>query len=216
MAIRTDAFDLEGFNELSKQLDRLLTSDPDMEKRLQGLIRDILKEARSELSGNAASGLQMQSDPRQAYRAIRSVVYRQILGGNVNILRKRKAGAPKDTWLPSSHTGRGGNRRTRGDRTKALQGYWGPDRGFILRFLNSGASNRAIKNFKTDPHRADVKRGSRGGDVSKYGKTVNTGARGNIAARNWFGNAGYYALVEAADKFTAYIENMIAEQFGKE
>lgn len=213
MAQRTDAFDLEGFNELSKQLDRLLTSDPDMEKRLQGLIREILKEARSELSNNAASGLQMKSDPRQAYRAIRSVVYRQILGGNVNILRKRKAGSPHDTWLPSSHTGRGGNRRTRGDRTKQLQGYWGPDRGFILRFLNSGAVKRSIRNFKTDPHRADVKRGSRGGDVTKYGKTVNTGARGNIAARNWFGNAGQHALEQAADKFTAYIENMIAERF---
>lgn len=213
MAVETNEFDVVGLNEQLKMLDKLLASDPEMEKAIQDIIRTALKEARSELSGQAVSGLQMDSDPRQAKNAIKSAVYRQVLGGNLSLLSKRKAGTPHDTWLPSAHTGRGGNRRKRSERTRKLQSYWGSDRAFILRFLSQGVSNRELKRFRSDPRRANVKRGSRGGDVNKYGKTVNTGARGSIAPRKWFSGASLTAMRAAADNITARIEELIAERF---
>ena len=208
----TEEFVTVGLNEQLKELDKLLASDPEMEKALRELVREVLMEARGELAADARSGLQMKGDPRDAYRAIRTTVYRQLLGGNVNILRKRKAGDPRDIWLPSGHTGRGGNRRPRSGRTKRLQSYWGPDRGFILRFLNQGASDRHIEHFRKDAHRDQVQRGSHGGDVNKYGKTVNTGNRGSIRGRNWFGSASYKEMQEAAEALTAKIEQLIAER----
>ncbi len=206
-----DDIEVIGLSELTKQLDALLSTDPDMEKAVRGIIRDVLNEARSELASRASEGLQMKSDPRQAYRAIKTTVYRQILGGNVSILSKRKAGTPQDSYLPKSHTGRGGNRRPRSGRTMKLQSYWGSDRGFILRFLNQGTDGRSIE-FKSNPKRGNVKRGSRGGDVTKYGKTVNTGTRGSIRARNWFGSASMRELKAAADNLAGMIEQLIAER----
>ena len=215
MVEKTTAFEVVGLNEQLKKLESLLSTDPRMEEHLRGIIREVLKEARDELSRGASSGLGMKADPRQAYRAIKSAVYRQILGGNVSLLNKRKAGQPRDTWLPSDHTGRGGNRVKRSRRTINLQSYWGSDRSFILRFLNQGTDDRKMKHFRSDPHRKDIKRGSRGGDVSKYGKTVNTGARGRIAARNWFGSASRSAIQTATRALTARIEELIAERFNE-
>jgi hypothetical protein len=37
---------------------------------------------------------------------------------------------------------RGGNRRPRSQRTEQIDTYYGKDRGFILRFLNSGTASR--------------------------------------------------------------------------
>lgn len=205
-------FDTEGLNELTKKLDAMLSTDREMEKAVRGIISDVLKAVRAQLSSNASAGLQMKSDPHEAKRAIKTTVYRQILGGNVSILSKRKAGAMIDTWLPSTHTGRGGNRRKRGGRTKALQSYRGSDRGFILRFLNQGTDSRTIMNFQVDDRRGNVRRGSRGGDVSKYGKTVNTGNRGTITARNWFGSASQSVLQAKSQLLADLIDKLIEER----
>lgn len=202
----TEEFITVGLNEQRKELDKLLTTDPEMEDRIRKIIRDVLSEARSELSSNARRGLGMSADPREAYRAIRTTVYRQILGGNVNILRKKKAGSPREMWLPSGHTGRGGNRRPRSGRTKQLQSYWGPDRGFILRFLNQGTTDRSIKNYRRDPRRNEWP------SVRKWSKHPNSGNRGGISPRNWFGQASYTALQKAAEMLTARIEQLIAER----
>lgn len=193
MTERTDAFDVVGLHEQMAQLDRMMTDDPEMERKLREIIREVLKEARGELMTGASGGLQMQSDPRQAYKAIRSSVYRQVLGGNVNILSRRRAGSIHDWPEAPARTGRGGNRVKRGDRTKQLQGYWGADRGFILRFLNQGAYGRSVKTL---------------GDKSVNG----SGNRGSINARNWFGNASTSALRNASSTLTTMIEALIAER----
>lgn len=202
----TEEFITVGLNEQLKELDKLLASDPEMEEHIRKIIRDVLMEARSELSSNASSGLGMEADPRAAYRAIRTTVYRQILGGNVNILRKKKAGSLRDMWLPSGHTGRGGNRMKRSGRTIKLQSYWGPDRGFVLRFLNQGTGDRSIKHYRKDPRR------TKWPSVPKWSKNPNTGNRGAIAPRNWFGPASYARLQAAAEILTARIEQLIAER----
>lgn len=202
---------IEGMEERIKQLQELQTTNPAMEQRIRKVIREVIKQVRGKLASEAQSGLQMKSDPRNAYKAVRSAVYRRIFGGQVNILQSRKAGGGRFYAPPrTSQAGqRGGNRMTRSERTVALMSYQGKDRGFILRFLNAGTSERGMKDFHYDEAREHVRRGSRGGNVSKYGKTINTGTRGSIAARNWFGNRSHHEMEAAADNIDKMIDDIL-------
>lgn len=179
-------FVVEGLQEQMKQLDALLASNPEMEKKMRRVISKVMIKAQKWTQKEIASDL--PNDPRHAAKAVRKAVYRRILGGNINILQKRRAGSPSNyTPTRTLKTGqRGGNRRLRSERTHRMDSYNASDRGFILFWLNSGTGTRQQRVFRNDPHRSQVKRGSQGGDVNKYGKTVNTGARGRIAARNVF------------------------------
>ena len=180
-------FVVEGLVEQMKQLDALLASNPEMEKKMQSVIRKVLGKAQTKMRKEIKG--EMPNDPRDAYKAVRKAVYRQILGGNINILRKSRATSGASSYTPTRTLKpgqRGGNRRLRNERTMRMESYQGDDRGFILFWLNSGTSARSMGSFATDNHRSQVKRGSQGGDVNKYGKTVNTGNRGNIGARNVF------------------------------
>lgn len=203
----------EGFVKQREELERLLTSDPTMEKQIQKLIRKVLMEARREISKDLRSGDAMKSDPRQAYKAVKTAVYRQILGGNVSILRKRGA-AKFSAYEPIrklKQGQRGGNRRARSDRSQDIMSYAGPDRGFILRFLNAGTMERGIR-FVYDEHRGSVHRGSCGGDANKYGKTTNTGRRGRIKARDFFGPASQKAMEQASEHLTQLIDELIKQE----
>ncbi len=207
----SDNFDTAGFVEQRKELEAILTSNPAMEKKLQGLIRQVLGEVRRSL-GQAASSA-MASDMRKAYKAVRTLLYKRILGGNVNILQKRRASGGGGSYTPTRtlRSGqRGGNRRDRSERTRNLEAYYGSDRGFVLRFLNAGTEDRAIS-FTPAGNREHVHRGSRGGDVSKYGKTINTGYRGRIRARNWFGERSHQEMEKAAADLTRRIDDLIKE-----
>ena len=203
--IKNGAVTITGLDEFEKKLAQLKTDSPGFEKRLRGVIRKILGEARANLRKDAASGLDMQTDPRHAYKAIRFAVYKKILGGQVNILNSRKAGAatnyePPRTLSPGQ---RGGNRRTRNSRN--LDIYEGVDRGFILRWLNDGMTKtnpRTIK-FKENPRRK----------VDKWNKHPNTGNRGAISARNWFGGASLQELQKVAAQMDELISKIIKEEF---
>jgi hypothetical protein len=211
MANITDNFQVEGFVEQKKELEKLMMSNPAMEKKVQGLIRSVLAEVRKKM-GEEAQGA-MASDPRQAYKAVRSAVYKRILGGNVNILQKRRASGG-GTYTPTRtlRTGqRGGNRRLRSERSMKLESYVGSNRGFVLRFLNAGTNERGI-NFTSDEAREHVHRGSQGGNLQKYGKTINTGRRGAIAPRNFFGNRSHLEMEKAAENLTKLIDNLIQEE----
>lgn len=213
MAKITDAFEVEGFVEQRKELDGLLMSNPAMEKKVQGLIRKVLSVVRRNM-GRAAKD-EMKSDPRMAYKAVRSIVYKRILGGNVNILKKKKAsGGGGYTPTRTLRTGqRGGNRRLRSERTKLLESYYGSDRGFVLRFLNQGTpGNRDLRSFRYDEKRVHVHRGSQGGDLKKYGKSINTGYRGHISARNFFGSRSQHEMEQAAENLTKYIDELIKQE----
>lgn len=213
MANITDNFQAEGFVEQKKELEKLMMSNPSMEKKVQGLIRKVLNEVRKNLGRSASDA--MNSDPRKAYKAVRSAVYKRILGGNVNILQKRRASGGGGTYTPTKtlKSGqRGGNRRERSERTMKLESYIGADRGFVLRFLNAGTTDRVIKNFHFDEARSNVHRGSRGGDLSKYGKTVNTGFRGRIMPRNFFGSRSHQEMEQAARNLEALIDELIKQE----
>ena len=79
-----NAFVLEGMTELSQKLDRLQAKNPEMEKKIKGIISKALSAAKKNVSDNVRA--MIESDPRGAYKAVRRTVYRRILGGNLNIL----------------------------------------------------------------------------------------------------------------------------------
>lgn len=177
--------EVTGLEERIKKMGELSTKNPEMRKRINEVIRQTLAQVRKSLQGDARSGLDMQSDPRNAYKAVRMAVYRRLFGGQVNILQSRKAHGGRLYEPPRRGTkdpyGRGGNRTLRSGRTEQLMSYQGADRGFILRFLNAGTGER----------------------TSRYGK------RGSIAARNWFGPRSQAEMERAAQNLDKMIDDII-------
>ena len=185
------AFEVDGIVRQKQELESLLMSNPEMEKKVQGLIRKVLLQARKQISGDIHGVI--KNDPRQAYKAVKSAVYRRILGGNVSILNKRKAGKrgpvppivhQLETRVNSKGNHRGGNRMPRSRRTEDLLTYQGADRGFILRFLNAGTEGRESR----------------------------IGNRGSISARNFFENSSQKAMEQAAEQLDTLIEDLIKKE----
>jgi len=185
--------EMKGLSEFERKLQQLKTDNPGFEKRLRDVIRKVLGHARANLRKDAASGLQMQSDPRHAYKAVRFAVYKRLFGGQLNILQPRRAGT-KSLYEPPrklrQHQ-RGGNRVLRGKRTTDLMSYEGSDRAFVLRFLNQGTTMREA--------------GTRGGKLH--------GSRGAIAARNWFRGASLQELQGVAGEMQTLIDKIIKDEF---
>lgn len=179
-----------------------MSTDPRMRKVMQQHIREALFEARRDVM----AAFPAEHDPREARRAIRTSVYDKVLGGNINILTGKKAHGtnnyePQRTLTPGQ---RGGNRRKRSERTKQIMSYAPLDRGFILRFVNSGTKTRVIGFRNTlkgnrDRYNSRVTRITRG-------EKANTGNRGAIAARNWFKQSAESALGTAAASIAEMIE----------
>lgn len=204
-----DAFTIEGYDEQMKQLKRMMTDDPTFRRRINAVLGQVLKEARKAISEDAKSVV--KNDPRHAYKAVRSAVYKRILGGQVNILQKRKAGSPTGYRKPlKGLPKRGGNRWGRSQRTKDLEGYEGMDRGFILRFLNAGTADRGILSY-TDKTGTRHSLGS--ASIQNIKTHALTGNRGSISARNWFGGASHAALEKASLQLQELIDRIIANEF---
>lgn len=187
--------------EQQKVLEQALSTNPKTQKALQKLIRQVILEARNSMSDYIKTKL-ANGDPRGAARAVRTSVYRKILGANMNILDGRKAHGtnsyePPRTLQPGQ---RGGNRRKRSKRTDNVMHYSGEDRGFILRFVNSGTDTRAIERLM------EFKRASGGSkfkwvaDASKYGN------RGNIAPRRFFKEGGEPRIQRALEELKGLID----------
>lgn len=203
------AFDVEGLAEQVKKLKAMMSDDPSFRKRVNNVIRRVLMEARKQVMENAKDVL--DSDPRHAYRAVRSAVYKRILGGQLNILAKRKAGAPTNYQKPRKGLPkRGGNRWGRSARTKAIEGYEGSDRGFILRFVNAGTVDRGIRSYTDKSGTVHDLRSASSMNIKTRGLSGN---RGNIKARNWFGSASQRALESAAGNMDEFIDKVINEEF---
>lgn len=64
MADISGAFEVDGIVRQKQELENLLMSNPAMEKRVQGLIRQVILAARRQVS-NSIKG-DIKSDPRQA------------------------------------------------------------------------------------------------------------------------------------------------------
>ncbi len=180
-------------NGVQERIDALVSKNLDHAGDVKKIIREVLKQARKEVSTKART--EFKNDPRKAYQAVRYSVYKRIFGGNVSILQSRKAGKSRAVTVSSG----GGIRRTRNRsaRTDAINGYWGSDRGFILRFLNAGTGNREA--------------GTRQNHGTGRGSRATYGSRGSIGARNWFGSSAVSAMNKAAGDFCTLIERAIEE-----
>lgn len=187
-----------------KALAALFIDNPDTRKRIKKIIREELKDATGRVREDAT--YEMKDDPRKAYKAVKYTVYRKILGGNVSILSPRKAGARYELIKPMTLNPNkpGGNRRTVSGRTYQIETYYGRDRAFILRFLNSGTSNRNIKFTENSKRKVD-----------KWNKHPNTGNRGNIAPRNWFANMAPKEMELACENLAGVIEEELAEAYAE-
>ena len=198
----TGAFEVEGIVRQRQDLENLMMSNPAMEKKVQGLIRKVLMQARRTIGKAAAEA--MDSDPRQAYKAVKTAVYRQILGGNVSLYRKKRASAARSSYEPPRtlrEGQRGGNRMKRSERTTDMMSYQGGDRWMVLQWLNNGTRERfsgSGRNGKTEAqYRAFVER------------TGGRGKRESIAARNWFGPRSTQELQSAAANIDKMIDEII-------
>ena len=164
----------EGFIVRQTQaLEAALTSNPEVEKRLRKLIREFVLDARNQVVNSIKF---KHGDPRDAAQAVRTVVYERILGANINIYSSRKAHGQNNYEPPrKGSTGRGGNRRARSLRTQQVMGYAPLDRGFVLRWQNTGTGDRNIRFIHNDRRKVD-----------KWNKHPNTGYRGGIEALHFF------------------------------
>lgn len=185
------AFEVKGIVRQKQDLENLLMSNPAMEKKVQGLIRKVLLVARRQVSGDIKGVI--KSDPRQAYKAVKSAVYKRILGGNISLLSKRTSGKrgpvppvvhQLETRVNSKGNHRGGNRMPRSRRTEDLLTYQGADRGFILRFLNAGTATRES----------------------------GIGFRGAIAPRNFFADSSQQAMENAAAQLDTLLDELIKKE----
>jgi len=180
-----DAITVTGIEQYQEALRKMQTDNPATRRVLQAIIRRAIGEARKNVIQDARDVL--ENDPRHAYKAVRNSVYKQILGGQINILSSRHRGAatkyePKRTLQEGQ---RGGNRRKRSSETMRYMSYEGVDRGFILRFLNAGTAERE----------------------TRYGK------RGSLAARHWFGRSSAFQMDAAASRIAEEIENLLQQEF---
>lgn len=201
--LKSGAIEITGLEERIKKFGEASTKNPEMRRRINEVIRQMMKDVRKKLQDNAQSGLQMKSDPRKAYKAVKMAVYRKIFGGNVSILSPRRAGTLRLYEPPRHPSRRGGNRikRPKGGRTETMMSYTGGDRWMVLQWLNNGTRERYIggRNGKTE---------------AQYNKFIadrnGRGFRGSISARNWFGPRSTQELRSAAANLDKMIDDIVS------
>lgn len=168
-------------------LEAALSTNPNTQKALQKLINKVLKEARLD-TVSSIKRIYKNGDPRGTAHNVRRIVYKDILGGNLNILprRKGKASSPNNYEPPRKlqPNQRGGNRVPRGRRTDEVMHYGPLDRWWIQYILNKGTVERQA--------------GTRNGRLH--------GNRGSIAPRNFFTTAARPALQKAAENLSKLID----------
>lgn len=199
----------EGAIELNvKNIESMMTDNPELRKKLQDAIRQDVWKARQTVVRNMSSVFK-NGDPAEARRAIRHIIYEEILGANLNIYNMRRGTAnwrvrQVDRKGTSDPKGRGGNRRKRNFITIRMHGYEGKARGMILRWLNNGVNDRAIKFKERMSRKAD-----------KWNTHPNSGNRGSIAARNFFEPMASAALNVVSQHLAQIIEEEIERQFNE-
>lgn len=132
------------------------------------------------------------SDPRKAVQGVKTLIYKNGLGANVNIISVKKA----SKTVRASIVRTGGvsgiiRHRKRSADTERVDSYWGKDRAFILRFLSDGTQARP----------AFTK------NRSKNGKTANRGA---LVARDFFRRSVDGAKVTAEKYLSDQINEKLA------
>ena len=183
--------DEASFEEVNEALARLMVTHPDTRRSIKKMLAIEARKVRQNISKDVRDN--MDNDPRKAYAAVKRSLYKKILGFTVSILnQKRGSVKAMALWNPprkldqNPHQ-RGGNRRTRSDRTKEINGYFGSSRAFILRFYNSGTITRE----------------------TRYGN------RGRMSSRRIFETSASFQMQGAMNDISQMIEDIMNEEFNK-
>ena len=159
-----------------------------------GILRNkAVQKARNAGAGSASS-------------AVLRRMYRSGMEGNINIAGGNKRLSSRTRVVPPPNGGKSGIRRTGRtvkDRTKKIREYFGPDRGFILRILESGRDVfKATADGATGPHSG-----------------ATWGRRGAIAPRPWFFHSMKSDMELAAQRLgqtlTTAVENWVEQEFNE-
>ena len=183
--------DEPSFEQVNEALARLMVTHPDTRKRIKKLLTQEARKVRQNIRKDVRDNL--NSDPRRAYAAVKRSLYKKVLGFNVSILNQKKGSVKAMAlWNPTRKLDenprqRGGNRIPRSARTKEVDGYFGKDRAFVLRFANSGTTQRLTR----------------------------FGSRGAIRSRRLFEASASFQMQGAMDDITQIIEEIMAEEFNK-
>lgn len=205
MAGAYNGIEVTGLIEEQERLKRILADDPIFERKLQKVVDEALRAVRNEVVRDARQI--MGSDPRHAARAVRRSVYKRVLGGQVNILKKRRAGRIGE--LPDSDTNQWWRRR--GYKTGQMARYQGSDRGFVLRFLNAPAKGRVSPTMDAHPmYRKSI-------DERPKHRQYNSrtlGNRGDIGAngQNFFEKSKGHMMAELPT-LEQMIDHLIVQEF---
>ena len=174
-----------------KNIEKMLTENPEMRQRIQKAIRLDVWTARNTVVKNMVSVFN-NGDPAEARRAVRNIIYEKILGANLNIRNMRKGTArwkvrQVERKVDQNPHMRGGNRIKRQYKTIRMQGYEGKARGMILRWVDQGTDERK----------------------SRYGN------RKSIAPRNFFEPMATAALDVVSQHLAMIIEHEIENEFNQ-
>lgn len=183
--------DEASFEQVNEALARLMVTHPDTKKRIKKMLQEEAKKMRKNISKDVHDN--MPNDPRRAYAAVKRSLYKKILGFNVSILNPRRGSVKAmSIWRPprkldDNPNQRGGNRRPRNDRTNQVDGYIAAFRAFVLRFNNSGTTDRETR----------------------------FGNRGSIRTRRVFEVSASFQMEGAMNDISEMIEEIMSEEFNK-
>jgi hypothetical protein len=163
------------------------------------LIRKELGKTLGIMRARAVQKAITQGKAGSASTAILRRMYKDEFAGNINIGDSRgRISSRKRLYEP-------GNIKPRhvSKRTIKLNEYYGPDRGFILRFLEFGTDVRTAKTF---------------GPTGK-GSTASWGARGRIAPRSFFHSMSSdmeQAAQQLGQTLKGHVETWLEKEFKEE
>ena len=134
-----------------------------------------------------------------ASSAVLRRMYKDRFGGNINIAEsKKRISSRKRMYTPGKI-----KPRHVSERTRQLNEYYGPDRSFVLKFLENGTDVRTAKTY------GPTGRGSK----------ASWGARGNIAPRSFFHGMSSdmeQAAQQLGDTLKGHVEKWIEKEFKEE
>ena len=194
--------------ESKKVLEAALSTNPKTQAVLRKMIRQYVLQAREQVVNSIHF---KNGDPRGAREAVRTTVYKKVLGANINIYSRRKASGRGNAYEPPRKLRpkqRGGNRVARSDRTDDFLHKYGPlDRGMILRWVNSGTEGRYAGHGRNGRNEAERNKFI----LNSEGR----GWRGKIAARNFFKPLGDRAIGQMRDNLEIAIEEELTKLFNE-
>jgi hypothetical protein len=163
------------------------------------LVRAELGKVLGIMRARAVQKAQTVAKAGSASSAVLRKTYKDEYAGNINIASPRgRISSRKRLYEP-------GTKKPRhvGDRTRQINEYFGPDRGFILRFLEGGTDVRTAKSF---------------GPTGR-GSTASWGNRRSIAPRSFFHNMKNdmeQAAQQLGQTLAEHVEKWMETQFKEE